>query len=96
MAGGSSPDTTLEYNYLMSISVISSTNVWAVGASDNSTFSEQLTLTEHWNGSQWQVVPSPSPSQDYNVLWGVTAVSADNIWAVGSIEDTYNRGKNTD
>lgn len=84
-----SPHTTLENNFLLSISAVSSTNIWAVGSSGNSTYSEQRTLTEHWNGSQWQVVPSPSPAQFYNALWGVTTVSANNIWAVGGIADTH-------
>ena len=38
---------------------------------------------EHWNGTAWSVVPSPSPGTDGNYLNGVAAVSANDVWAVG-------------
>src|SRR2546428_245363 len=41
------------------------------------------TLTEHWDGSQWSIVPSPNPGNLGNSLWAVTALSHDNVWAVG-------------
>ena len=40
-------------------------------------------MIEHWNGTQWTVVPSPNPSSTLNVLNAVAAVSANNVWAVG-------------
>jgi hypothetical protein len=36
----------------------------------------------HWNKS-WTIVPSPNPNTINNHLFGVTAVSAHNVWAVG-------------
>jgi hypothetical protein len=41
-----------------------------------------MALIEHWNGTQWSVVSSPSPDNDA-FLNGVTAVSSTNVWAVG-------------
>ena len=42
------------------------------------------TLVEHWNGSAWSVVPSPNVGGSYdNALYGVAAVSANDVWAVG-------------
>jgi hypothetical protein len=41
------------------------------------------TLTEHWNGSSWTVLPSPDPGTVDSVLTSVRAVSAANVWAVG-------------
>lgn len=38
----------------------------------------------HWDGSAWNLVPSPSPSPQLNSLNGVTAISATDAWAVGS------------
>jgi hypothetical protein len=42
-------------------------------------------LTMHWDGIQWSIIPSPNRSryqfQDY--LTGVTAISANDVWAVG-------------
>lgn len=35
-------------------------------------------------GPDWTVVPSPNVGTSYNSLHGVTAVSANDVWAVGS------------
>ena len=43
----------------------------------------QVTLTEHWNGTAWSVVPSPNISSGNNNLFGVAAVSTTDVWAVG-------------
>jgi hypothetical protein len=45
-------------NFLIGIAVISASNIWAVGGFQSSNLAE-YPLTEHWNGSQWSVVPSP-------------------------------------
>jgi erythromycin esterase-like protein len=64
---------------------ISTNNVWAVGYTFGSGFSggSQQTLIEQWNGSAWNVVSSPSPGSSNNLLNGVAAVSASDVWAVG-------------
>ena len=42
------------------------------------------TLTEHWNGSSWSIVSSPSPgTYNGNDLYGVAAISTNDVWAVG-------------
>ncbi|HST03342.1 MAG TPA: S-layer homology domain-containing protein [Chloroflexia bacterium] len=53
---------------------------WAVGTID-----DHQTLTMHWNGSSWSVVPSPNVGT-LNSLMAVTAVAVDDMWAVGSID----------
>jgi hypothetical protein len=60
-------------------------DAWAVGARGGSTVVNQ-TLTEHYDGSGWTIVPSPNAGQsgDGNVLAAVAAVSASDVWAVGS------------
>lgn len=70
---------------LQGISAISANDVWAVGSLFQNN-SEQ-TLIEHWNGTAWQLVPSPalSGTQDSR-LRGISAVSSNDIWAVGSID----------
>jgi hypothetical protein len=67
--------------------MLSASNGWAVGFSNGN---KAQTVTEHWNGRTWKVVPSPDPggSSAYNALSGVTAVSSSNVWAVG----TYVKG----
>ena len=70
---------------LYDVTVISPSNAWAVGYYFPSSGGFERTLIEHWNGTKWWVVPSPNPlSGQSNFLKGIDAVSASNIWAVGS------------
>ncbi len=69
------------YNSLYAVTAVSATNVWAVGYYVNTTGVTQ-TLTEHWNGTSWSVVKSPSPGSGDD-LRGVAAVSANDVWATG-------------
>lgn len=66
-------------------------DAWAIGLSTPQgppAESPTITLIEHWNGSAWQIVPSPNvgPTSKFqsNRLFGITALSATDIWAVGS------------
>jgi subtilase family serine protease len=86
-----SPDPGPYSNGLSSVAAVSATDIWAVGSYDDSNGNLD-TLTEHWNGSNWTVVPSPSPGPYSNGLSSVAAVSATDIWAVGNYMDSnYNR-----
>ena len=69
---------------LDAIQANSPTDVWAVGKSVNAASpSSATTLTEHWNGTAWSIVPSPSPGTGAS-LTGVTTSNASNsVWAVG-------------
>jgi hypothetical protein len=73
--------TTAGNSSLSGIATISSNDIWAVGGTSNSNDNSQ-TLTEHWNGTSWSIVPSPNVDE-LNDLKGVTAVSTNNVWAVG-------------
>src|SRR5579875_1916068 len=81
----SSPNPANAGNELYSVAAVSTNDVWAVGFSESTTAIGpiQPTLVEHWNGTQWSVVSSPSPGTQSNVLAGVAAVSATDAWAVG-------------
>ena len=85
-----SPGPGSIYNTLNGVTAISASNVWAVGYFVSSPGVTQ-TLTEHWNGSQWSVVKSPSPASMNNELFSVSAVSASDIWAVGFATITVNQ-----
>jgi hypothetical protein len=58
---------------LIGVAARSSTDAWAVGQYQG-TDSLQRTLIEHWDGSQWTVTPSPSPSVRANELVAVAVV----------------------
>ncbi|HEY2942239.1 MAG TPA: fibronectin type III domain-containing protein [Vicinamibacteria bacterium] len=77
------------YNVLQSVSGTSANDVWAVGVSHDGTLPSR-TLIEHWDGTQWRIVPSPSPDTQLNELLGVAAISANDVWAVGYRGGTRN------
>src|SRR6266702_2338901 len=67
---------------LSAVAAVSANDVWAVGSSGNQRSGAQ-TLIEHWNGTSWSVVKSPSPATGNNELSSVSAASASSIWTVG-------------
>jgi hypothetical protein len=74
---------------LNGVAALASNNVWAVGQKNSTStaggFPIAIPLIEHWNGTQWSIVPSPNPSPVLGAqLLGVAAISADNILAVGT------------
>ena len=77
-----SPSPGSDINSLNGVAAVSSCQAWAVGDYLN-TKGPYHTLAEHWNGTAWQQVPSPSPGTIGNTLSGVAATSAANAWAVG-------------
>lgn len=76
--------------HLYSATALSSSDIWAVGSwADFGPGDGFSPLIEHWNGSAWSIVPSPvlpQPLKDHGAqLFGVSAVSADDVWAVGYV-----------
>jgi hypothetical protein len=71
-------------NVLSGVSGVAGDDVWAAGwvldpAKDDIEF-----LMEHWDGTAWTVAPSPSPLGATQFAFAVTALSADDAWAVGT------------
>jgi hypothetical protein len=64
-------------------SVPDSKQLWATGYYFPPSSGNPATLIERWNGKSWSIVPSPNPGAGFNVLQGITAISATNVWAVG-------------
>lgn len=83
------------YTRLTSITAISATDIWAVGYSahysDNPSggFASEPTVIEHWDGTAWNIIPSPNSTFKYNQLKSVVAVEANDIWAVGASFDSF-------
>jgi hypothetical protein len=88
------PNPDPSFNELNGVAVLSACNAWAVGSyhAGMGTGGAQ-TLILHWNGAVWTQVASPDPGSAENILTGVAAVSATNIWAVGF---TFNTGSSAE
>ena len=84
----STPSVTSQNSVLSSVAGVASNDIWAVGASFPAKSSSSTTLIEHWNGSAWSIVASPSPGTSGYLFW-VTAIAANDVVAVGrSIPDS--------
>lgn len=78
---------------LLAVDAVASNDVWAVGVFDTLyPASSNRSLTLHWDGTEWRVVPrggpilhrfAPQPCDTYGGLAGITVVSPTDIWAVG-------------
>jgi hypothetical protein len=77
-----SPNTGSPHNYFYGVAAIASNDVWAVGGYGNLTTQAQQ-LIQHWNGQNWVVAATPTLPTTYNELLAVSAVSIDDVWAVG-------------
>src|SRR5436309_3603772 len=79
-----SPNVAGSSNVLEAISVVSPNDILAVGYSTNSNFNNH-SLTIHWNGATWSIVPTPSVKDD--ILFGVDAVASNDVWSVGRSQE---------
>jgi hypothetical protein len=76
------------------VAALAPDNAWAVGRG-----LDARALVEHWDGAEWAVVPTPAPPVPAGwtlagaTLNGVSARSASDIWAVGTV--TANMGVST-
>jgi hypothetical protein len=83
------PNAGTEGSQLSGTTVLSPTDVWAVGITDQ-TDGALLSLTEHFNGTKWSISPSPDPGQlaslPDSALSAAASVSPGVVWAVGTQE----------
>ena len=78
----SSNANAAQNNTLLGLTCASASDCWAVASYYNG--SVQQTLIEHWDGTEWSIVPSPNTSATQsNLLYDVTCVSESDCWAVG-------------
>ncbi|HKP53774.1 MAG TPA: SBBP repeat-containing protein [Chloroflexia bacterium] len=78
-------ETSGNDNLLRGVHAIAPDDVWAVGSVGANSYDHTFnTLTLHWNGTAWSIVPSPNPSSyQADILQDVTATSANDVWAAG-------------
>jgi hypothetical protein len=80
-------------NALFGVSAVTQDDVWAVGEYNPGlppTVTGRQTLSEHWDGTAWQIVRSPNTSftgVDASYLKDVDAAASNDVWAVGFGED---------
>lgn len=87
--------TTLTEPRIEGVAAIAPWDVWVVGSHDAPVDGywndRQQSLAMHWNGQDWQIVPTPSPSPAPSVtqvsLNAVDGVAGDDVWAVGRKKD---------
>jgi hypothetical protein len=81
-----SPDPTqFGDNGLADVVAVSSNDVWAVGSDSGGGHPvTEFTLIEHWDGSTWAVVDSPSPGTAAQLF--AVARSGDDLWAAGGTD----------
>lgn len=77
-----------EHRTLVSITAISANDAWAVGDYSPGGSVGDRALIEHWNGTRWSMLPSPHPGIESRLL-KVEAVSANDVWAVGSFTNGF-------
>jgi hypothetical protein len=77
-AAGGVPSPGKAETVLTGVSVLSASDVWAVGYYNDGSAEHPLAL--HWNGSKW----SNSSIPGEGALRKVTTISASNVWAAGT------------
>jgi hypothetical protein len=78
-----SPNNGTLISWLDGDSALNTTDAWAVGYYRNPSFLD-LTLTEHWDGTAWNIISSPNVGGgDANYLYDVDASGTGDAWAVG-------------
>ena len=70
-------------NVLETISATAANDIWAVGYYRATVGSARLTLIEHFDGTTWSVQTSQNPVSPDNTLFGVSGVSATDVWVDG-------------
>jgi hypothetical protein len=77
-----SPNAGFAPTLLSAVTCVAASDCWAVGRSDIGHTYTSTTLMR-WDGSSWNVVPSPSVQNMTNGLVDITCVSSSSCWAVG-------------
>ena len=65
-------------------------DLWAAGWETDQSTQTIFLLFEHWDGTSWSAMPSPTPIRSAQFASSITAVSSKNVWAVG-VDETGQR-----
>ncbi len=89
-----SPPAT-QFNPVFGLAPVSAGNIWAVGQTQNVTTGSPATLIEHWNGTSWSLVSSPSPGSQATLSGAAADRSTGQAWAVGNFTDPVTGAQRT-
>jgi hypothetical protein len=80
------PTPVLEHgDDLLSVAAVAGNDVWAVGSQFGPNGGYGFSLIEHWDGSSWTIIDSPTSTVQHTGLLGVTAIASNDVWAVGEV-----------
>jgi hypothetical protein len=68
---------------LNAVTAAAANEVWAVGSNFNPATTTNQVVIEHWEGKGWKIIPGANPGTGDNILNGITAITAHDVWAVG-------------
>jgi hypothetical protein len=78
-------------NELTGVTAVAANNVWVSGYEDETSSNFHVPYVLHWNGKTWTLIKTPSPATGQfgagSSLFGITALSASDVWAVGHSEN---------
>jgi cell division septation protein DedD len=78
-----SPNVGDRNNIFYAVDAVSTNDVWAAGTRYNRADATWYPLFPRWNGTEWKIEASPNAGPSSNFVNGITAISSDNVWAVG-------------
>jgi len=68
---------------LYSIAIVSDSDIWTVGETGTLDGYNDQPFAMHFDGKQWKRASMPVVGQGLSQFWHVTAISTDDVWAVG-------------
>jgi hypothetical protein len=84
-----SPNPGTFSNSMTSITALTCKDIWATGNYRATKDGGNKTMIMHWDGKAWNIAATPAPANFSNTLNDITAISPDNIWAVGTMVNKF-------
>jgi hypothetical protein len=77
------PTACTGHSYMTSVVATSADDVWATGWCGSGGTTPQQGYVEHFDGRSWILAAARGSIPAYSQLYGISAESTDNVWAVG-------------
>lgn len=75
------------FNTLFGVAAVPG-RAWAVGVALNGAY-QAHSIIEAWDGSSWKLADAPKLDTERDILFAATAVSANDVWAVGDRQSEH-------